>query len=370
MKKLVFIKDVLDENYFSPDQSKTVPREKEVSEAFSGGGVWDDTDDSVVDYDKTLNLHLIGESIDSKPEIIDERLILDFGDAISLETDIPVQDRFAPPDFIPKLISASFSGKNLNCGTKEEVKSEIHDAETSSRLKQLDEKTASSALKGFIPFGEDLDKQQRYVNYLRFCIKGQNDSSRPASSNIYINDTEKEEFIMSAQIFKPSSALIASRFQSSSAPSAPNSFALKPGLSRPETKSLKPPGVDLLSSPDSKISTNLNIHAGPGRTEFIWIPNSLLCKRFNIEPPKSGPAESTEHRKPKQLLGSGEVDRIVDNFMKESKRGSINESFDSEPVESDFPAIATDDIFEEIFGAIESSPTVNQMRPRAVDYFD
>ena len=295
----------------------------EISEAISGGGAWDDPDETVNPYDKVANLHLIEEMIKSKSDVIDDQISLDFGESISLETLVTFQSFCAPPNYIPKKINvASPISSLINTFECDISKFSEKGIDVKGRLIDVDEKTASSALKGFMPFGEDLEKQQRYVNYLRFCLKGR-DKLSDSTFNICIDDKEREEFIMSAQIFKPSSALIASRFQSSSTPLV-NNLSLKPGLSRPEIKIAKTIiPEDLAPKTDTQTSKDLRISAG--RSEYIWIPNTLLCKRFNIEPPKSGPSESLELRKPKPILDSGEVEKIFDSILKDSRIKPIND---------------------------------------------
>jgi hypothetical protein len=74
-------------------------------------------------------------------------------------------------------------------------------------------KVAEAALKGFMPFGADLDKQTRYKNFLQKILDDAKLEIAPEQATL--NDAqahESREFSKAAMIFRPLSDMIASRF--------------------------------------------------------------------------------------------------------------------------------------------------------------
>ena len=78
-------------------------------------------------------------------------------------------------------------------------------------------KVAEAALKGFMPFGNDLPKQARYKRFLEDIIeksksKESSDNKDPPKKLTDDEANETREFSKAAMIYRPLSNMIASRF--------------------------------------------------------------------------------------------------------------------------------------------------------------
>lgn len=337
------------------------------SEAFSGGGAWDEDDEKVEMYETHSSLHQASKLIESSDKELDEMLHLAFGNVAFISTDNIIQSNYLPNDHFPKKVigctHVEISRPKLTSSTDKQEKYFDH------RLEGIDEKTASAALKGFMPFAEDPEKQTRYIRYLRFC-NGKSRKADDPKSGLYLDEKEHEEFIMSAQIFKPSSSLISSRFESSSTSLQPQ-ITLKAGLSRPDSlKKLAPPRETEMPQ-IQKMNTKTN-QSFPSRTTFIWMPASLLCKRFNVSPPETGFPSTVEPKKVKPALADESIEQLVNTLVKDSKHRFQLESSESrknEKSEEEIPLLPSNDMFEEIFGPSSSENSEKRNRPKATDYF-
>lgn len=341
---------------------------RETSEAFSGGGAWDDDDERPEFYEKDSSLHHVAKLIESSDQNLDEMVTLAFGNFCFISTENNLQKIEIPSDYITRKV-IGISNFDLS-SNKKSNSTDKYKMSTDNQLIDVDEKTASAALKGFMPFDEDPEKQSRYLKYLRFC----NDKSGKADvpkSNLYLDEKEREEFIMSAQIFRPSSSVISSRFESSSTSLQPQ-VQLKAGLSRPDfskkhsnPKEFEPPSI--LHQPVTKINDCLT-----QRINYVWAPSSLLCKRFNVIAPETGLASTIEPKKPKPALASESIEQIVSVILKDSKHKVKFESGDNNKNESEIalPKLPSNDIFEEIFGPSIVGTQTRENRPKAIDYFE
>ena len=166
----------------------------------------------------------------------------------------------------------------------------------SSLIPQLDPQTALTALgrgtAGWMPYAEDPSKRSRYRSFLEIRAGLRNDgSSLPDRAPDHSTDewvNEMREFAHAAQIFKPMTGMMASRFTSAS--SAP-----KLASDRPDAHSA--PGEngegaeDLVSRPVEKRkdpaeeAARLGMYGPLTRSTLAWHPTRLLCKRFNVRPP-------------------------------------------------------------------------------------
>ena len=161
-----------------------------------------------------------------------------------------------------------------------------------SQIPKIDKYIADAALSrgasGFMPYGEDLPKRSRYRAYLEHQS---GISPSPPEPGPGMNKEgwlkELREFSSCAQIFKPMSGMMATRFTSSSAPKtasdAPDSS--KDLLSKPEPKPEDP----------AEQAAKLGMYGPMTRSSSSWYPTRLLCKRFNIQPPAHVQPGSTEH---------------------------------------------------------------------------
>lgn len=216
-------------------------KNKNTSEAFSGGGAWDVDDERPELYEKDSSLHQISNLLESSDKNLDEMLILAFGNSTFISADYGSEKVELPSNYIPKKVIGNVNIeipriKQSNCNEKNEKL-------TYEPIADIDEKTASAALKGFMPFDEDLEKQTRYIKYLRFCNDKIGKATVP-KSELYLDENEREEFIMSAQIYKPTASIISSRFESSSTSFQPL-IQLKAGLSRPDIQKKSAPSKEV-----------------------------------------------------------------------------------------------------------------------------
>lgn len=177
----------------------------------------------------------------------------------------------------------------------------------------LSPRTASSALQGFMPYSDDLEKQERYRSYLvsqQHNTKHPNPRLLPSTSVDEVNK-ELAAFAASARIFKPMSYAMSSRFTSgSSALAASDMKQAKPGLHL----------FDASKGPQfAKATTEVEVAqeltpreqaAKDGRygalTRVVkdFYPVKLVCKRFHVaDPHPEGPPEGSGASTPKAGYG-------------------------------------------------------------------
>ena len=144
---------------------------------------------------------------------------------------------------------------------------------------RLDPSVATSALQrgigGWMPYSEDEAKRSRYRNFLEISSGSRKTlPDRPAGSSTDEWVNEMREFAQAAQVFKPISGLMASRFTSSSsaptkasdhAPSAPSAS------SKPEDP--------------AEAAAKIGMFGPMTRSTLTFYPTRLLCKRFNVKAP-------------------------------------------------------------------------------------
>lgn len=184
---------------------------------------------------------------------------------------------------------ASATGKsNLPAGLGEipqgyAMTEEERQKELVSQIPKVEKYIAVAALNrgasGFMPYGEDEAKRNRYRAFLEYQADIVKDipSREPSMSK---DDWLKElrEFANCAQIFKPMSGMMATRFTSSTQPSTSQSKE-------------SPSGDSLLSKPVPKpedpaeAAAKIGMYGPLTRSSQDWYPTRLLCKRFNVQPP-------------------------------------------------------------------------------------
>jgi G patch domain-containing protein 1 len=145
--------------------------------------------------------------------------------------------------------------------------------------KQIAIQALNRAVSGWMPYSEDEKKRSRYRVFLEVSA-GLRDSlpERVEGSNTDEWVNEMQEFVRAAEVFKPMSGVMASRFTSAS--------------SAPKVASDAPDSADsLLSRPAEKPDTPAVAAAKIGmfgqmtRSTISFYPSRLLCKRFNVKPP-------------------------------------------------------------------------------------
>ncbi|KAF9890290.1 hypothetical protein FE257_006205 [Aspergillus nanangensis] len=161
---------------------------------------------------------------------------------------------------------------------------------------RLDKQVAVQALtrgaSGWMPYAEDLDKRARYRIFLeiRAGIRDILPERVPGSStDEWI--AELTEFARAAEVFKPVSGVMASRFTSASS---------GPKGSSGESDSSASAG-SLLSKPAEKPEDPADAAAKIGmfgpmtRSHLTFYPTRLLCKRFNVKPPSHVQMDPGDH---------------------------------------------------------------------------
>lgn len=216
--------------------------------------------------------------------------------ALLSETPLPGKSVFdyLNPDARARIASAT-NNPNLPpaLGEADAHLSSSHPRTLSSLIPSLAKETALTALSrgtaGWMPYAEDPSKRSRYRLFLEIRGGLRPEGTLPdralgASNDDWVN--EMKEFAHAAQIFKPMTGTMASRFTSSS--SAPK-LASDNVKSEGDTDATGDP--QLLTQPSAKAKTPAEEAAAVGmygpltRSVESFYPTRLLCKRFNIKPP-------------------------------------------------------------------------------------
>ncbi|KAL4905978.1 hypothetical protein BDW74DRAFT_184931 [Aspergillus multicolor] len=150
---------------------------------------------------------------------------------------------------------------------------------------KLDKLVAVQALtraaSGWMPYSEDEAKRTRYRTFLeiRAGLRDSLPDRVPESStNEWV--TEMEEFARAAEVFKPVSGVMASRFTSASsgpkgASDEAESDTNAPLLSKPSERPEDP----------AVAAAKIGMFGAMTRATISFYPTRLLCKRFNVKPP-------------------------------------------------------------------------------------
>ena len=237
-------------------------------------------------------------------------------------------------------------------------------------LKELDGSTASAALKGFMPFSNDEEKLHRYQTFLTLAssheTSGEMDYPSDFSQSARI--AEWREFVAAAQIFRPMSSAMASRFTSSTASSKEIGAKTVTGLM--DAASLRKANAALNLSKEeeeaqkrqfeSKSAAAMGLFGQLTRTTQDWAPERLLCRRFGVNDPWAGrtinPLAPSETKVTKAL---GQFESKV--APKEEKKQKQQRT---EPSDDPFFGVAQDVKEREL--AIEKE----MMKPREdIDFF-
>lgn len=148
--------------------------------------------------------------------------------------------------------------------------------------KQLAVQALTRAVSGWMPYSEDESKRARYRTFLevRAGLRDTLPERLPGSStDEWVG--ELQEFTRAAEVFKPMSGVMASRFTSASA--GPKGASDSPDVSSSSDGLLSKPSE---KPEDPAISAAKIGMFGPmTRSERPFYPARLLCKRFNVKPP-------------------------------------------------------------------------------------
>ncbi|ODH25614.1 hypothetical protein ACO22_05207 [Paracoccidioides brasiliensis] len=156
---------------------------------------------------------------------------------------------------------------------------------------KLDKDVAKQALErgisGWMPYAEDEAKRSRYRSFLevRAGLRSKlPDRASDATTDNWI--AELNEFARAAQVFKPISGLMASRFTSSTGTQQHPQSLLHPTTASAESQQGR-----LLRRPDPKPkdaaeeAAKMGMYGPLTRSSLPFAPFRLLCKRFNVRPP-------------------------------------------------------------------------------------
>lgn len=222
---------------------------------------------------------------------------------------------FIKPDARDKLASAS-GRSNLPQARGEGAPAgfESTNAPTTKTLwdliPNLHPQTASAALhrghSGWMPYSEDLAKRSRYTAFLTLRT-GLSSTLPPRPQSMSTDDWTREmrEFAQAAEVFKPISGLMATRFTSSTA---------KPKLATdapdaPSEASSKP-------TDPAEEAAEAGMHGPLTRSKHLFYPTRLLCKRFGVKPPASTGVDPSEAGEDKgqgtsNLVNKAALDRMM-----------------------------------------------------------
>ncbi|WWC73506.1 uncharacterized protein I206_107477 [Kwoniella pini CBS 10737] len=166
----------------------------------------------------------------------------------------------------------------------------------------LSPRTASAALKGFIPYGDDLERQNRYISYLKSQTHN-TENPNPTLKRGTIEEINKEliDFSSSARIFKPMSYAMSNRFTTGSNSLAASDLKqAKPGLhifdlekAKAEqeeaeklktTRTVEVEEVKRILAPREEAAKN-GMYGKMTRETKNWYPSKLICRRWGVKDP-------------------------------------------------------------------------------------
>ncbi|CAJ0955472.1 unnamed protein product [Ranitomeya imitator] len=129
----------------------------------------------------------------------------------------------------------------------------------------------------FRPFERNPEKQKRYENYIRSLHKGQKDaleSCLDANMTEWERSREREEFMRSAMLYKPTNSHLSSRFTR--------------GKYEDDSDTVEVPRDEEGDINDKASAVKMKMFGKLTRDKYEWHPDRLLCKRFNIPDPYPG----------------------------------------------------------------------------------
>ncbi|KAK5674212.1 hypothetical protein LTS10_013049 [Elasticomyces elasticus] len=153
----------------------------------------------------------------------------------------------------------------------------------------LSRETAVAALHranttGWMPYSEDEGKRGRYRYFLELRAgEVSNLPERAAGMGLEAWRGEMREFAQAAEVFKPISGLMATRFTSSTA--APRLASDAPGDAGKGGGGKDGEKVGGKAVEPAEQAARLGLFGPLTRGRVGWAPTRLLCKRFNVRPP-------------------------------------------------------------------------------------
>ncbi|KAL1955143.1 hypothetical protein VTO42DRAFT_9007 [Malbranchea cinnamomea] len=147
---------------------------------------------------------------------------------------------------------------------------------------KIDRDVAAQALSrgtgGWMPYAEDENKRERYRTYLELQA-GLKNNLPPRVPGTTTEEwvTELHEFARAAEIFKPMTGIMASRFTSSSTLHQVSESRDSPLIKRREEKPEDP----------AEAAAKVGMYGPMTRITLPFSPSRILCKRFNVKKPVS-----------------------------------------------------------------------------------
>lgn len=144
------------------------------------------------------------------------------------------------------------------------------------------------------PFAAFPDKQRRYEAFVKLKGKGNRKallfSSQPSSMTDAQRENEFSEFVRAAAIFLPLSGVLAERFQSA-------------GTTADVDRAASGASAGDVQDDDPAVqAAQCGMHGRLTRRQHSWMPEPLLCKRFNVPPPRADTQSGGGGRKEKASL--------------------------------------------------------------------
>ncbi|KAF9901174.1 hypothetical protein EC991_006430 [Linnemannia zychae] len=209
-----------------------------------------------------------------------------------------------------------------------DVEGEKHMRKDHWEVPKIEKSAAEAALQGFMPFSDNIAKQQRYKQYLNVQA-GLSDEKIEQVEGFSGENMTKElnEFVQAARIFKPLSTSMSSRFTSASTiveikQPAPGLRTAADILSTPAEKAAPAQRtVQRLEVPKSQAAkaAEMGMFGPLTRSMVDFYPNKLLCKRFNVPDPHPEHKE-TGPEPAKDLLDKATMDSMM---MQGAPTGSL-----------------------------------------------
>jgi G patch domain-containing protein 1 len=207
----------------------------------------------------------------------------------------------------------------------------------------LDKDIAAAALAkgatGWMPYAEDLTKRARYVRFLELRA-GTRQELPERAENMSVSDWAKElqEFAHAAQVFKPTSGIMASRFTSSTSSNPSNSGNSGDSLLRAPVAKPEDPAEQ---------AAKLGMYGAMTRSQLPFHPSRLLCKRFNVAPPVDVPYSADTgadvyESKTQEAVSKPSMDRMMHEVLTRGSSMQQRPAWMNQPSEapSDAPAPA------------------------------
>lgn len=218
--------------------------------------------------------------------------------------------------------------------------------EAKLEIPSIEPRIAQAALKGFMPYGDDLAKRARYKAFLEHAAVPVGSSYAPQPlPGRKMGDLNKElaDFASAAAIFKPMSGMMANRFTSGSTASALLAVeAQHAGLQRPTGKAFtnaaeaaafqeeeadrkKKEQEERDAADPRRAAARAGMFGPLTRSIEPFYPARLVCKRFNVpDPHPEGPkpaeqasfgqqsaSSSASQSATSEVLGQSAIDEIM-----------------------------------------------------------